>query len=210
MTRTRFVLAPALVAAMAAIATAPLSPAGAAPDPLAWVGDNPFVSLVYAQSGQGQEPAEPEPVQEPEPAAPPVEEAQEPAEPAEEEPAVQSVPEPVQMPAPEPEPAAPVEEAQEPAEPAEEPEAATEPEPEAEQLDLGDVYSALIAAETAQEANQVSVDASTETLDEARQTLIEAEEAHAAAMEDQGERNADVRGAAQQLIDYLTATYLVQ
>ena len=120
--------------------------------------------------------------------------------------------EPVQEPQP-PEEAAPVEEVQEPAgeaeeEPAPEPEPEAEPTVEPEPVSLGDVYSALIAAETARSANQVTVNASTEALDAARQSLIDAELAHAAAMEGQGEHNAGVRGAAQALVDYLTATYL--
>ena len=65
MMRARFALALALVCTMAAIATAPLSPAGAAPDPLAWVGDNPLVSPVYAQSGQQPVTPEPDVVEEP-------------------------------------------------------------------------------------------------------------------------------------------------
>ena len=188
--RTRMVLVVALVALMSAVAAAPPPDGASRPEgAMVWAGLNPFAQPVYAQE---PEPAEPEPVQEaqPEPGpedTAPVEEAQEPAEEAEEEPVAE----------PEPQPEAAVE-----------PQPAPEPAPEPEPVRLGDVYSALIAAETARSANQVTVDASVEALDAARQSLIDAELAHAAAMEGQGEHNAGVRGAAQALVDYLTATYL--
>ena len=189
--RARFAFVVALIALTSVIAGAPTGDGTAGDNgALLWVG-NPFVAIAHAQ-----EPAEPTPVEEsqpePEPVEPPegaapIEEVQEPAGEAEGEPA----------PEPEPQPEAAVE-----------PEPAPEPAPEPEPVTLGDVYSALIAAETAQAANQVTVDASTEALDAARQSLIDAELAHATAMEGQGEHNAGVRGAAQALVDYLTATYL--
>ena len=186
--RTRLVLATALVGAMAAIAAAPLAPAGAAPLP--WLGDSPLATLVYAQSGQGQEPVTPPSDPEPEPRQESVEESQpepeqaEPAEPAEEAEPVEEEPEP------------PVEQA--------EPEQAVEPEP----VTLGDVSAMLQSAITAKAANQVTVGAASDALEGARQALADAEESYAGAMEGQGEHNAAIRAAAQRLVDYVTATHL--
>ena len=181
MKRTRFVLALALVGAMAAIATAPLSPAGAAPDPLAWVGSNPLVSLAYAQGGQEPVTPEPEAVEEP---------VQGPPEP-------EAVEEPVQGP-PEPEV---VEEPQ--------PEQAEDAEPEpAPEPTLGDFWATLQGAITAEAANSVTVGAASDALALAFQALADAEQAHAAAMEGQVEHDADIRTAAQALVGFVTASYL--
>ena len=93
--RTRLVLVSALFAAMAAIAAAPQAPAGPGLSP--WVvGDNPLVSLVYAQSGQQPVTPEPEAVEEP---------VQGPPEPEAVEEPVQGPPEPDVVEEPEPEPA---------------------------------------------------------------------------------------------------------
>ncbi len=73
---------------------------------------------------------------------------------------------------------------------------------------LAGMHGDLLAALTAEAANQVTVDAATEALGAARQALTDAEAAHAAAMSDQGTRSAGVREAAQALVDFLTAAYL--
>lgn len=114
---------------------------------------------------------------------------------------------PVQEPAaPAPVDQEPVEEPQ-PVEQVEQVEQQPEPEPP-EPVTLSDVYAALQAAITADAAHQVTVGASTDALEAARQALVDAEQAHAAAMEDQGEHNAGLRAAAQRFVDFLTAAYL--
>ena len=170
---------------------APLSPAGAAPDPLAWVGDNPLVSPVYAQSGQGQEPVDaavraPSPGRSPWRRAEPAPEQAEPAEPAEG-----------------PEPSrrsrnSPVEEA--------EPEPAAEPEP----VTLGDFWGdAPGRHHRPRHRTQVTVGAAADALETARPEPDRGGAGRTpCAMEGQGEHNAGVRAAAQRLVDFVTATYL--
>ncbi|MCY4120229.1 MAG: hypothetical protein OXG72_04840 [Acidobacteria bacterium] len=190
--------------------------------------------VAQVQAAPAQEPAsQPEPLpveQEPEPAESPedtvpVEPAQEP-EPAEDvepepevqepEPAEDVEPEPeVQEPEPaedvEPEPEvqepAPVEQVEPDPAPQPAPEVVEEPEPEPE-MTLADFWSVLQAAITAEAAHRVTVGATNDGLEAARQALIEAETAHADAMHDQGEHRAGIRAAAQDFVDFLTASYL--
>ena len=151
-------------------------------------------AFLAAQSEPAQEPVapveeqQPEPVQEPAPLPEPVQEP-------EAEPEVSDGSEPVVEPEPEAEP-----------EPSEESGPIVEPEPEP--VTLNDAFGSLQGAITAEASNAVTVGAASEALDAARQALVDAEEAHADAMRGQGEHDADVRSAAQALVDYLTATYL--
>ena len=188
--RTRLVLVSALFAAMVAIAAAPQAPAG--PGLMSpWVGSNPLVSLAYAQSGQEPVTPEPEVIEEP---------VQGPPEP-------EAVEEPVQGP---PEPEA----VEEPVQGPPEPEAVEEPQPEtvepepAPEPTLGDFWATLQGAITAEAANSVTVGAASDALALAFQALTDAEQAHAAAMEGQVEHDADIRTAAQALVDFVTASYL--
>ena len=156
-----------------------------------------FISALPAFAAM-QEPA-PEPV-----AEAPVEPVQEPAEPD----AVAEPSEPAQAEEasdsdnvePEPvEPVQPVEEA------APEPEPAPAPEP----VTIGDLFAGLESAITARDANGVTVAAAERTLNDARDALVSAEDSLAAAMQGQGQHVATVRGAAQALVDALTAAYLL-
>ena len=196
--RTRLVLVSALFAAMVAIAAAPQAPAG--PGLMSpWVGSNPLVSLAYAQGGQQPVTPEPEAVEEPV-QGPPEPEAVE--EPVQGPPEPDVVEEPVQGP-PEPDVV------EEPVQGLPEPDVVEEPEPEpAPEPTLGDFWGALQSAITAGAANAVTVGASFDALDSALQALLDAEQAHTAAMEGQGEHDADIRTAAQALVDFVTASYL--
>ena len=194
--RARFRFVFALVALAAVMAATPVAPPGhgaAAQAPPQWAGSQNLLALtVYAQSEPAQEPVEPAPQPEPEPVDPePVEPQPEPAEEAAEESAEETRdPEPTEQVEPEPETADP------------------EPEPDPEPPTPNDFWSRLQTAITAERGHQATVETATTALEDARQNLINAEQNHAEAMEGQGERNADIRAAAQAFVDFLTASYL--
>ena len=191
-------IAVALVAAIAAVAAGFGSPPG------------PFALAQAVLTAQ--EPAEQAEAEAPEPVAPEPAEEEAPAEESESAPADQEAaeePEPLeQEAAEEPEPVEP-KPASEP-EPEPEPENAAEPEsvPEPEPLSLDSVWGSLQDAIDAEADHQDTVSRTTGALEEARRALVEAEGAHASAMEGQGERNQSIRGAAQALVDFITAVYL--
>ena len=186
--RARLALVVALVAVMSALAAAPIGSGYIADNPLLWTG-NPFATTVLAQSEPAQAPTVPEAVEEAEPEPEPV---QGPPEPDVVEEPVQGPPEPDVV--EEPQQSETVEEA--------------EPEPAPEPPTLGDVWATLQGAITAEAANSVTVGAAEDALTSVLQALADAELAHAAAMEGQGEHDANIRTAAQALVDFVTVNYL--